>query len=110
MQYVLIEPVIPLNVSPPFSPGHFDTDAVVEALHGCTDGGLQLEDVDAALQGLGVHDHLHVEGLLLKDALDGWNKIKDQSMSMSPKIDKKLYCTWQVHPQVVGVEDLELLD
>ena len=48
---------------------------------------LQLDHVDAAVEGFGVDDDLHVEGPLLDDPLNG------------RKTD----------PEVVGVEDVELL-
>ena len=70
------------------SPGNIDTAGVLEALHGGADGGFELDDPDTSLQGLGVDDDLHVQGVGLDAALDGL----------------------QVHPQVVGVEVLELLD
>ena len=40
-----------------------------------THGGLQLQDVDSSLQGLWVHDYLHVQGVFLDNPLDGWIEI-----------------------------------
>ena len=69
-------------------PGNVDTARVLEALHGSADGRLKLNDSNTALEGLWVDDDLHVQGVGLDEALDGL----------------------QIHPQVVGVEVLELLD
>ena len=69
-------------------PGNVDTARVLEALHGSADGRLKLNDPNTALEGLWVDDDLHVQGVGLDEALDGL----------------------QIHPQVVGVEVLELLD
>ena len=68
-------------------PRHVHPGHLLEALHGGAHGGLQLEDVDAAAELLGVDDDLHVEGVLLQHALDGG----------------------QADPQVVGVEHVKLL-
>mmetsp|Transcript_34103 Transcript_34103/g.57323 ORF Transcript_34103/g.57323 Transcript_34103/m.57323 type:complete len:269 (+) Transcript_34103:106-912(+) len=69
-----------------------DTDALLEELDGSTSGSLELDDRDlaAVLFGdLGVEDDVHVhKGILVDETLDGT----------------------EVGPQVVGVEDLELLD
>jgi hypothetical protein len=69
-------------------PGHVDSASILETLHGGTDGSLQLDDPDPAIQGLGVDDDLHVQGIGFDEALDGF----------------------QIHPEVVGVEVLEFLD
>ena len=69
-------------------PGNVDTARVLEALHGSANGRLKLNDPNTALEGLWVDDDLHVQGVGLDEALDGL----------------------QIHPQVVGVEVLELLD
>ena len=74
--------------------GDVDTVCVVEVADGGTDGGLELDDADigfALLVGgdrLAIGDDLHGELVVLDDALDGA----------------------EVHPDVVGVEVLELLD
>ena len=74
--------------------GHVDAVGVAEVADGGADGGLQLVDglVGVTLlvggDGLLVGDDLHLELVLLDDALDGA----------------------QAHPDVVGVEVLELLD
>ena len=74
--------------------GHVDTVGVLEVADGRTDGGLQLVDGLVGLtllvsgDGLLVGDDLHLELVLLHNTLDGAD----------------------VHPDVVGVEVLELLD
>jgi len=74
--------------------GHVDTVGVVEVTDGGTDGGLELDDADIGLallvggDALSVGNDLHGELVALDDALDGA----------------------EVHPDVVGVEVLELLD
>jgi len=71
-----------------------DTVGVGEVANGGTDGGLELDDADIGLallvggNALAVGDDLHAELVVLDDTLDGA----------------------QVHPDVVGVEVLELLD
>ena len=52
-------------------PRHIDADAILEALHGGAHGRLELDDVDAVVERLGIHDHLHVHRAVLQDALDG---------------------------------------
>ena len=69
-------------------PGHVDSASIFETLHRRADGRFQLDDPDATLQSLGVDDDLHVQGVALHQTLD----------------------RVQVHPEVVGVEVLELLD
>ena len=69
------------------SPRYIDAASVFEALHGGTDGRFKLDDSNPTLQGLGVDDDLHVQSVGLYEPLDGV----------------------QVHPEVVGVEDVELL-
>lgn len=74
--------------------GNVDTVGVLEVLDGSTNSGLQLENANVRLallitgDGLAVGDDLHLELVILDDALDGLD----------------------VHPDVVGVEVLELLD
>lgn len=68
--------------------GHVDTVGILEMLDTGTDGRLELDHLLTTLGGLVVDDDLQLHGLLLHDALDGL----------------------EVDPQVVGVEDLELLD
>lgn len=74
--------------------GHVDTVGVLEVLDGGADGGLELENRNVRLallvagDGLAVGNDLELELVVLDDALDG--------------VD--------VHPDVVGVEVLELLD
>jgi len=74
--------------------GHVDTVGVLEVTDGRTDGGLQLVDGLVGLtllvsgDGLLVGDDLHLELVILHNTLDGA----------------------EVHPDVVGVEVLELLD
>lgn len=74
--------------------GHVDTVGVVEVADGSTDSGLELDNADVALallvtrDGLAVGNDLHLQLIVLNHALDGLN----------------------VHPDVVGVEVLELLD
>jgi len=74
--------------------GHVDTVGVVEVTDGGTDSGLELDDADIGLtllvgrDALSVGNDLHAELVALDDALDGA----------------------EVHPDVVGVEVLELLD
>lgn len=74
--------------------GHVDTVGVLEVTDGGTDGSLELDDADVALtllvtgDGLSVGDDLHLELVVLNNTLDGLD----------------------VHPDVVGVEVLELLD
>lgn len=73
---------------------HVNTVGIVEMPDGSTDSGLQLDDADVALtllvagNGLAVGDNLHLQLVVLHHALDGLD----------------------VHPDVVGVEVLELLD
>ena len=73
---------------------HVDAVRVAEVLDGGADGGLELQDADVGLallvagDGLAVGDDLHLELVILNDALNGL----------------------EVHPDVVGVEVLELLD
>ena len=64
------------------------TDGSFETFHGGADGSLQLDDIDAVVQRLRIDDDLHVERLVLDDSLD----------------------RTQLHPQIVGVEELERLD
>lgn len=74
--------------------GNVDTVGVVEVTDGGTDSGLELDNADIGLtllvgrDALAVGDDLHGELVVLNDALDGA----------------------EVHPDVVGVEVLELLD
>lgn len=74
--------------------GHVDTVGILEVTDGGTNSGLQLDDRDISLallvggDRLLVGDDLHLELVILNDTLDGT----------------------QVHPDVVGVEVLELLD
>jgi len=74
--------------------GDVDTVCVVEVTDGGTDGGLELDDADIGLallvggDRLAVGNDLHGELVVLDNALDGA----------------------EVHPDVVGVEVLELLD
>ena len=71
-----------------------DSVAVLKVTDRSTDGGLELDDRDVGLSllisgnGLCVGDDLHFESVLLHNTLD----------------------SAQVHPDVVGVEVLELLD
>ena len=74
--------------------GNVDTVGVVEVTNGSTDGGLELNDGNIGLallvarDGLAVGDNLHLELVVLNNALDGV----------------------EVEPDVVSVEVLELLD
>ena len=74
--------------------GHIDTVRVLEVLDGGTDSGLELENANIRLtllvarNGLAVGDDLHLKLIVLDNTLDGLN----------------------IHPDVVGVEVLELLD
>jgi hypothetical protein len=68
--------------------GDVDSLCVAEVLDGRADGGLELDDGLSVVGDLVVDNDLHRELLLLHDPLD--------------RLD--------VDPQVVGVEDLELLD
>lgn len=74
--------------------GYVDTVCVVEVANGSTDGSLELNDADIALallvtgDGLAVGNDLHFQLVVLNNTLDGFD----------------------VHPDVVGVEVLELLD
>jgi hypothetical protein len=74
--------------------GHVDTVGVVEVADGGTDGRLELDNADIGLallvggNRLAVGNNLHGELVVLDNALDGA----------------------EVHPDVVGVEVLELLD
>lgn len=65
-----------------------DTLGATEVLDGGTDGSLELNNSLAALESLVVDNDLEVKLLVLENALDGT----------------------EVEPQVVGVEDLELLN
>lgn len=72
-------------------PGDVDAAGVLEVANGGTDRGLELQNVQvhaAVLDGLGVGDDLHLELVVVDEALHGL----------------------EVDPQVVGVEVLELLD
>lgn len=74
--------------------GHVDTVSVLEVTNGSTDSSLQLENRNVGLallvtrNGLAVGDDLHLQLVVLNNTLNGLN----------------------VHPDVVGVEVLELLD
>lgn len=74
--------------------GHVDSVSVLEVADGSTDGSLELDDGDVCLallvggDGLAIGDDLHLEAALFDNTLDGA----------------------EVHPDVVGVEVLELLD
>jgi len=74
--------------------GHVHAVSVAKVVDGGTDGRLELDDADVCLalligwDALGIRDDLHAQLVVLHDALDGA----------------------QVHPDVVGVEVLELLD
>ena len=67
---------------------HVDTLGTAEVLDGSTDGGLELDDGFAGFERLVVDNNLEIELLVVENTLDGA----------------------QVEPEVVGVEDLELLD
>jgi hypothetical protein len=70
------------------APGHVDPDGVPEVLDGSTDRGFELENFFARVKGLLVDDNFQIELVVLDHALHGR----------------------QVHPQVVGVEDLDNAD
>ena len=76
------------------SPGHVDTVSILEVADGSTDSRLELEDGHVCLallicrDGLAVGDDLHGKLVVLNHALD----------------------RLEAHPDVVGVEVLELLD
>lgn len=67
---------------------HVDTDGSVERLDGRTGSGFELDDVEATIQMLRIHDDLHFELVLGHDPL---HRIK-------------------LAPQIVGIEDAELAD
>lgn len=67
---------------------HIDTLSTAEVLDGSTDGSLELDDGFTGIERLVVDNNLQVELLVFEDTLD----------------------RAQVEPQIVGVEDLELLD
>lgn len=69
-------------------PGHVDTGGVLKVLDSGTDSGLQLDNSFSGIRHLVVDDNLQVELVVVNHSLD----------------------RLQVDPNVVRVEDLELLD
>ena len=53
-------------------PGHVDAEAVVKALHGGTNCCLQLQNIYASIERLGVDYDFHLKGVLFQNALHGW--------------------------------------
>ena len=59
------------------SPWHVYPYPLLEALHGRSHGGLELDDVDSVIEGLWVDDDLHVHRSIFQNALDGCKKYKN---------------------------------
>ena len=88
---------------------HVDPMRVLEVLDGSTSGGLELDDRLAVVRRLGVDDDVELEALVLHDALESCIRREGQSGSDQMELEYS-ELTFQVDPQVVGVEDLELAD